>query len=183
MIPKLQNVMSFIHLVCNASLKDPIAKMTILMLARLCNPHEAPIQINSPGVHHSISTYLALEHASQNAYDSVIKSTQTNFAGVDGVDDCLRFGVVEVAIAAYTGIEPIKHDMCLNLCLTFTGPFADFERCPMCNTSHWNKAKLKASHGCLKLPAKTFTTLLLGPQLQALYHDLENAHAMTYLQM
>lgn len=82
----------------------------------------------------------------------------------------------------HMGVEPIEHHMCPNSCIAFTGPFTELERCPTCDTSRWNELKLAVSRGCLKTPAKTFITLPLGPQLQALYHDLESAHVMTYLQ-
>ena len=54
-------------------------------------------------------------------------------------------------------------------------------RCPTCDASRWNEAKLEASHGRLKVPAKIFTTLPLGPQLQALHRDPESARAMAHL--
>ena len=168
-LPKLQQAMAFITTVRNASFQDPIAKTTDTMLTRLRDPPQAPIQIDSPGVRHSISVYLALEHASRNAYERVIKSTRENFLGAPGVETCLRFGAVEDLLAAYTGIEPIEHDMCPNSCIGFTGPFETLETCPICNTSRWNQARLAASHGRLKIPAKTFKTIPLGPQLQALY--------------
>lgn len=74
-LPKLQQTMAFITAIRNASFEDPMAKMMNAMLTRLRNPPEAPIEINSSGVRHSISVYLALEHASQNAYEGVIRST------------------------------------------------------------------------------------------------------------
>jgi len=61
------------------------------------------------------------------------------------------------------------------------GLFKNLMCCPTCGTSWWNKAKLEVSHGQLKVPAKVFTTLPLRPQLQALYSDLESAHAMAHL--
>ena len=95
------------------------------------------------------------------------------------VKDCLSFGAVENLLAAYTGIELVQHDMCSESCVAFTGPFADLEACPTCHTSRWNQAKLQASRGRLKIPVKTFITLPLGPQLQALYHDPEGTFLST----
>lgn len=180
-LPKLQQTMAFIIAIRNASFEDPMAKMTNAMLTRLRNPLEAPIEINSSGVRHSISVYLALEHASQNAYEGVIKSTRRNFPEAPGVENCLRFGAVEDLIAAYTGIESVEHHMCPNSCVGFTGPFENLVRCPTCDASRWDEAKLEATHGRLKVPAKIFTTLPLGPQLQALYRDPESARAMAHL--
>ena len=174
--------MSFINIVRNASLEDPLAKMSPTMLNRLRNPPTSTLQIISPGVKHSITTYLALEHASRDAYEKVIRSTRRNFSTADGVETCLRFGAVEDLIASHTGIEPVEHDMCPNSCLAFTGPFEDLERCPTCDMSRWNELKLHASHGRVKVAAKTFITLPLGPQLQALYRDPDGARAMSYLQ-
>ena len=119
---------------------------------------------------------------SQSAYEEIIKSTHVNFPNAPGVDECLRFCMVEDLIAAYTGVKPIENDMCINSCLAFTGPFLVLKRCSTCNSSCWNEVKLQASNGCLKVLVKTFMTLLLGPQLQALYHDPESACTMTYLQ-
>lgn len=179
---KLQHMMVFINIIWNAMLRDPIAKMMAPMLTRLHNPPTAPLQIVSPGVRHSITMYLALEHASHNAYELVMKSTCNNFGRANGVDECLPFAAVEDLIATHTGIKPIEHHMYVNLCVPFTGPFEELERCPTCDTSHWNESKLTASHGCLKIPVKTFITLPLGLQLQALYCNPESAHAMLYLQ-
>lgn len=180
-LPKLQQALKFISVVRDATFEDPIAKMTDTMLNRLRNPPQAPIQIDNSGVRHSISTYLALEHASQTAYERVIKSTQRNFPDAPGIADCLRFGAVEELLQKYTGIDPIQHDMCPQSCVGFTGPFEELTACPICNTSRWNEERLEASRGRLKVPAKTFTTLPLGPQLQALYRDPESARAMRHL--
>ena len=151
------------------------------MLECLQNPPKAPIELNGPGIQHSISTYITLEHASQKAYDHVIASTKSNFLGAPGVNNCLKFHTVKNLIAAYTGIEPVEHNMCTDSCVGFTGPFADLTECPICSKSQWNEARLEASNGWIKLPAKTFTTLPLGPQLQALYRNSNSTHKMHYL--
>ena len=89
------------------------------------------------------------------------------------MQNCLRFGAVEDLLATLTGIEPIRHDMCRESCVAFTGPFAHLDACPTCNASRWNEVKLQASCGRSKVPIKTFITIPLGPQLQALYRDPE----------
>lgn len=78
-LPKLRKTLEFINHLRNASFEDPIAKIMPTMLERLWNPPEAPIQLNNPSIQHSISTYLALENASQAAYERVVKSTKQNF--------------------------------------------------------------------------------------------------------
>ncbi|KAG1853516.1 hypothetical protein F4604DRAFT_1883396 [Suillus subluteus] len=159
--------MEYILALKNALLEDPIVKLGDDALERLHNPPKGPITIDSPGIRHSISMYLALEHASQTAYNRIMRSTMLNFAGADGVDDLLSFYKVERLVAGYTGVELIKHDMCLNSCLAFMGPFADLETCPI--------------NGHTKVAAQMFTTIPIGPQLQALYQHPDSAHDMRYL--
>ena len=36
-------------------------------------------------------------------------------------------------VASLTGIEPLVHDMCVNSCLAYTGPFLDLDACPLCS--------------------------------------------------
>ncbi|KAF8546078.1 hypothetical protein OG21DRAFT_1427945 [Imleria badia] len=156
-------MLEFVNHVRNASLEDPIAKVTPTMLARLQNPPKAPIQLNDPAIRHSISTYLALEHASQAVYERVIKSTKQNFPDTPGVNNCLKFQAIENLITLYTGIEPIESDMCINSCIGFTGSFLDLMECPQCGKMRWDEAKLEATNGQVKIPAKKFTTLPLGP--------------------
>ncbi|KAG1824881.1 uncharacterized protein BJ212DRAFT_1476169 [Suillus subaureus] len=173
--------MEFVLAVRNASLDDPIAKLSDDALEWLRNPPHGPIVINSPGVHQSISMYLALEHASQDAYNCIRRATARNFGGADGVDNLLSFYNVKKLITQYTGVESIEHDMCPKSCLAFTGPYADLDQCPLCTMSRWDQAKLQASNGHNKVAAQKFITIPLGPQLQSLYRDSENAHNMRYL--
>jgi hypothetical protein len=89
------------------------------------NPSQEPIVIDSLSIWHSISLYLALEHASQEVYNHIQRATKLNFTEAAGVDDVLSFYNVEKIIVQYTGVESIKYDMCLKSCLAFTGPFED----------------------------------------------------------
>jgi hypothetical protein len=96
-------------------------------------------------------------------------------------DSILSFYNVEKLIVQYTGVKTIEHDMCPDSCLAFTGPYAALEICPLCDKSHWDQEKLRASNGHSKVVAQKFTTIPLGPQLQALYRDPDSAHNMQYL--
>ncbi|KIK76909.1 hypothetical protein PAXRUDRAFT_17865 [Paxillus rubicundulus Ve08.2h10] len=183
-LSKLREAMDYVLLVKNAVLEDLIAQLDNNMLGRIRNPPQGPLQIDSPGIHHSITTYLALEHASQEAYKHVIHSTRQSYPTPDRVDnELLSFKVVEKLIASYTGIDPIWHDMCPDSCVGFTGPFKDLDDCPTCNKSQWNEAKLHVSNGCIKVSLKKFPTIPLGPQLQALYRDPKSAQFIDNITM
>ncbi|KAG1719905.1 hypothetical protein EDB19DRAFT_1860511, partial [Suillus lakei] len=180
-LDKIKDSFEYIMLLKNATLEDHIAKLNEDALMCLRHPPNERIRIVSPGTQQSIAMYLALEHASQDAYNRICRATARNFAGAEGVDEILSFYSVKKLIAQYTGVDPLVHDMCPNTCLAFTGPFADEDGCPMCGTSRWDQAKIHASNGRDKVAAQTFTTIPLGPQLQALYRDPDSARSMHYL--
>ncbi|KAG1905036.1 uncharacterized protein F5891DRAFT_922501, partial [Suillus fuscotomentosus] len=127
-LQKMKDSMEFVLALKNASLDDPLAKLSDDVLDRLRNPPQGPIIIDSPGVRQSISMYLALEHGSQEA------ATMRNFEGANGTEEILSFYNVEKLIHQHTGVESIDHDMCPESCLAFTSPFAHLESCPMCSS-------------------------------------------------
>ena len=65
--------------------------------------------------------------------------------------------------------------------LMFTGPYSKLEECPLCGASRWNQEHLQGTNGQSKVPAKRFTTIPLGPQVQALYRNPDQACHMHYL--
>jgi hypothetical protein len=67
---------------------------------------------------------------------------------------------------------PIIHDMCLNSCLAFTGPFINDDRCSECGEEHFDPV--------MKKGRQQFHTIPVGPQLQALWADVEGAHKLDY---
>ncbi|KIK25335.1 hypothetical protein PISMIDRAFT_9691 [Pisolithus microcarpus 441] len=177
-LPKLQETMCFVMALASTSLEDPVAKLSPLALERLRNPPRQPLRIDNPSHRHSISTYLATEHSSKDAYEKIRRSTSQNFPGARGVDDILSYHNVENLIASLTGVEKVQHDMCPNSCAAFTGPFSDREQCLLCGASHWNEEVLQGTNSRSRLPAKKFTTIPLGPQIQALYRDPDQARQM-----
>ena len=58
----------------DASLDDDVNKMTPEAVERLRNPPQVPIDVESRGIQQSISMYLALEHASQDAYEQICQA-------------------------------------------------------------------------------------------------------------
>ncbi|KAG2028960.1 hypothetical protein BDR03DRAFT_882217 [Suillus americanus] len=180
-LPKIKEAMEFVLSLRRASLMDLLAQIYTDVLVRLHDPPRAPIDIDHPGIWHSISMYLALEHASQDAYNRIHRSTLRNFTGAEGADKILSFHAVEKLISQYTGVEVIEHNMCSQSCLAFMGPFMDLKNCPMCGTHQWDQAKLHASNGHIKVVSQKFATITLGPQLQVLYYHPDSACNMRYL--
>jgi len=175
------DTIDFVIALRSTSAEDAIARLSDNALHRLFNPPNTPLLIESPGICHSISTYLALEHSSQDAYECVCHSTMWNFLQAPGIDNIQSIYNIEKLICTFTSIEPIHHDMCPNMCLVYTGPLAHLDTCSICGKSRWNQQRLQGFDGCVKqVLAQTFMTIPLGPQLQACNHSLESAHA-TYV--
>ncbi|KIK26896.1 hypothetical protein PISMIDRAFT_94090, partial [Pisolithus microcarpus 441] len=180
-LPHMRESMQLIQALASASLEDPVSKLDDDALSRLRSPPNYAVSIESPGVRYSISTYLALENASQKAYNRVCHAAQQNFPGAAGIDDILSFYNVERTIAMHTGVHSIEHDMCRNTCLAFTGPFSALDSCPTCGTSRWIEEVLQGTHSHSKVAAQKFTTIPIGPQIQALYRHKNTAADMDYL--
>ena len=70
--------------------------------------------------------------------------------------------------------------MCLNLCIGFTGPYADLKTCPSCGESRYDLKELDTSDGLRKVPRKLFTMFPVGPQIQACWKHPRTAKDMTY---
>ncbi|KAF8834607.1 hypothetical protein BDN67DRAFT_992628 [Paxillus ammoniavirescens] len=154
--------MEYIVSLRNASLEDAVSKLDEAALQRIRHPPQVTLQIDDPDIRHSIGTYLALEHLSQDAYERVRHSHTVNYPDRLGM---LSFSEVERIIAQYTG----------------TGPYEPLKLCPTCAMSHWNQEKLRASNGRNKVAARKFTTITLASQLQAWFCHPQTAREMQYL--
>ena len=84
-------------------------------------------------------------------------------------------------MADLSKIEPIVNDMCVESCIAFTGPFSKLESCPKCSEPKYDQFCLEASLGAEKIPRQEFHTILLGPQIQALYHNPKSVKHAHYL--
>jgi hypothetical protein len=70
--------------------------------------------------------------------------------------------------------------MCINSCAGFTGSFEHLTHCPICNKFCFESIPYEQSDGAIKIPWQTFSTILLGPQLQALWQSQETAKVLQY---
>ncbi|KAG2059589.1 hypothetical protein BDR06DRAFT_979763 [Suillus hirtellus] len=78
---------------------------------------------------------------------------------LDGLHCMVRLQDAQDAMALCTelsGVVPLVHDMCINTCLAFTGPFIDLDQCPR----------------------EKFDTYPIGPQLQALWWHPDHTEKM-----
>ncbi|KAI9442693.1 hypothetical protein H4582DRAFT_2073286 [Lactarius indigo] len=159
----------FIRLLQAASLDDPVNGLSIDELECLRSPpRDRPADLVNDDSRFAIDLYLG--NPSAATYEINRTAILRRFP-----DTSLpSYYRTKRLVSELTGIEPIVHDMCINSCLAYTGPFSGLESCPMCSEARYDQYRLEASSGRDKIPRQRFHTIPIGPQLQALYVEAQN---------
>ena len=89
-------------------------------------------------------------------------------------DQLLSFDQVKQHIHWLSGVVPVEHDICVNSCLAYTGPRETLDSCSHCGEPRYCPGTTK--------PQKRFTTIPMGPVIQALYSSPEVLNSMHYLE-
>ena len=84
-------------------------------------------------------------------------------------------------VAEVTGVESVVHNMCINSCIAYTGPFLGLDSCPTCSEPRYDQFRVEITSGKEKVARQQFHTIPIGPQLQALYQDPQSATYAHYL--
>ncbi|KAI9430938.1 hypothetical protein H4582DRAFT_1823289, partial [Lactarius indigo] len=166
----------FITVLRSASLDDPISGMSSEALDRLRSPSR-----NQPASLINEDSRLAIDLYLGNPSDATYEVNRAAFLRRFPNMPLPSYYKTKRLVAELTGIESIVHDMCINSCIAFTGPFSELESCPMCSEVRYDQFRLEASSGTEKIPWQEFHTIPIGPQLQALYRDPESARRAHYL--
>jgi hypothetical protein len=162
----------FVEALKAASLDNEDEPLEPDVLEQLRNPHKSILTIDNPDHRLSLDIFLSVSNASEDTY----KSIREGILRRHPEDDILTYYKVKKLVRDLTGVAPIVHDMCINSCAGYTGPFANLENCPVCGTGRYDPGR------AAKVPLKQFYTLPLGPQLQALWRTPEGADNMRYRQ-
>jgi hypothetical protein len=144
---------------------------------RLRNPPQECLDITDPDIRLSLDLYLAMGNASQQSYKDTCQAVLRRFPN----SGCkpLSYYQIQRHVDKLSGVVPIVHDMCINTCIAFTGPWSTVDKCPKCQTMRYDPLKSTAEK---KVPRQRFYTIPLGPQLQALWRTPEGAEQMRYRQ-
>lgn len=174
-IPVIEDIktsLDFINLLKNASLDNQIHhKFDDDSLYNLQNPPQEQLFIDDPDVRLSLDIFMATTNASQESYNAIRQAILRRYPN----SSILTFYKIKNLLDKITGVIPILHDMCKNSCVGFTGAFASLMSCPICG-----ELRYESSSGNTQTPVKQFTTLPIGPQLQALWRSPESAERMQY---
>ncbi|KIY62599.1 hypothetical protein CYLTODRAFT_359858 [Cylindrobasidium torrendii FP15055 ss-10] len=171
-IPILEDLklsQEFIDALKTATLRSTLEPLDEDTLDFIENPptEECTVEDN-PDLHLSIELYLAIDNAAEAVYNAARTAIMRRFR------DCniLSFYKVKKTVEELTGVRPVYRDMCWNSCVAFTGPLSSRLTCPLCGEQRYQ------SDG--KTPRKRFVTLLLAPQLQAMWRTPDGARLMQY---
>jgi hypothetical protein len=132
--------LGFIKLLHNASLDDMSMQMDEEDLDRLWNPPTYEINLESePDLRLALDLFLANYTSSVDPYNQNHKAMLQRHPE----DEIYTYHQAKRLVQHLSGIVPLAHDMCINTCIAYTGPFSNLEMCPYCNTPQYDCAGTK----------------------------------------
>jgi len=130
-----QHAMAFINALRKASLDDVHSKLPPEAIDRIRNPLRELPDTTDPDLLLSLKYYFA--NMMIKAYNTVHDATMERHPE----DDIYSYYSVKQAVSELSGVVPIIHDMCINTCLAFAGPYSDLDNCPRCGEDRWDTKK------------------------------------------
>lgn len=166
-LPEINLSLDFIKRLKEATLDN--SGLSADKIERLRNPARISEADFDANLRFSLGLFQSCINASEDTYTKTCAVVQDNVPGAE----LLTYDAIRTQLANLSGVYPIEHDMCFNSCIAFTGPFEELTNCPLC---HEARKTLSGS------PRKTFTTIPLGPQIQAQWSSASSAEDMRYRQ-
>ena len=165
----------FIYDLRKATLSNDILPEKMRYLLR--NPIEAEPDLEDPDLRLSIKLYMGAGGESEWVYND----TRSSILERHPNDPILSFHKVKQKIEELTGITSIVHDMCINSCLAYTGPFSELLTCPYCGEPRYEAPSSGSHrHKNVHLPRQQFHTIPIGPQIQAQWRSPAGAREAKY---
>jgi hypothetical protein len=165
---RLAQSQEMINAIRDAQFKDD---MDDTMLSRMLN-----LPRSQPDITYSKQIFIRV-------FDELRNGSQQMYNGIKKIMADLRppillnsHHLVKKSVKEITGIENIETDMCQNSCVAYTGPFSTLEECPYCAEPRY----VEPSTSRKRTARRRFSTIPLGPQLQAMYRSPESADRMNY---
>ena len=168
-LPKLQTTQSFIDLIRVAVLEGSGMQDDDIVSLREPGPDRE--LLNPSPLLRSVRHFVNNDQSSREHYETLRKIELLHNPG----DPMLSFDQVKCRIRWLSGVVPLEHDMCTNSCVAYTGPYSDLEKCPWCSETRYIL-------GSTVKARKRFTTIPIGPVIQAFYGSREVAQSMHYLE-
>ena len=137
--------------------------------AELVDPYE-------PAFLHCLRDFMSCAMASEKVYNNIQKS----YLARHPREKYYSLYQVKRRLELLTGIVPVQNDMCPEAHVAYCGVFGHLDACPDPNCAQPRyDPKIFAATG-IKSPRMQFTTIPIGPILQALYHSYDSAEKLQY---
>ena len=168
-IPALRITMNNIQALKNATLDE--SGMAPDDVNRLRDPQPASCGLDMSDIHFikSLRHFIYSTDTSRDHYETIRKVNMAAYPD----DEFLSFDQAKRTLKKLSGVVPIRHDCCISSCAAFTGAYSDLDACPYCDAPRYDNNEK---------PSRQFTTIPIGPVLQALYMSPETAEDMHYLE-
>ncbi|KAI5896870.1 uncharacterized protein SCHCODRAFT_01200310 [Schizophyllum commune H4-8] len=174
----IQVSLRFIELLKEAALDSTIEPLPADVINQIRNPPLAVAEVDDPDTRYSLELFFALTNASKDEYNN----SRAAYLRRHPEGSVLSFYAVKKLVRELSGIVEVKRDMCDNSCIGYTGAYRELDACPYCGESRYEPCPQSGPGSRTKHPRKQFTTLLLGPQIQAQRRGPETSHLMRYRQ-
>ncbi|KAG1838088.1 hypothetical protein DFJ58DRAFT_631468, partial [Suillus subalutaceus] len=122
----IKDAMIFIQALRGATLDNGVINIELDALERLRNPPQEILSIDDPDILLSLKLFLA--DTTEAAYNSIRSAIMEHFPD----SEVLSHYQIRHQVALLSGIQPILHDMCIDLCIAFCGPWRHNDKCPKC---------------------------------------------------
>jgi len=127
-IDDLQTTAEFIEALRTATLEQ--SNMCEKDIERLCEALSAfPEEMTDKHFIKALWCFLSMTNASQATYNRFKDACQACYPG----DPFLSFDRMKHKVEMITGVVPLIHNMCIDTCAAFTGPFSSLQACPLCS--------------------------------------------------
>jgi hypothetical protein len=132
-IPELKLTAEFIQLLQNACLEN--SNMDPEDIHLLLNPPTSVSDIlDDKNFVKAMKVFLVMTNSSEATYESVRAAVMECYPE----DPFLSYKQVRRRVESISGISPILHDMCIDTCAAFTGPFNELEACPIFSSPRYH---------------------------------------------
>jgi hypothetical protein len=167
-LPDLRTAQQFINMLKSAVLEDTGMKAEDINDLR--NPGPNQDLVDPSPLLRSLRHFINNTLSSRKHYEMMRVIERLH----NPKDLMLSFDQVKRRVRWLSGVVPVEHDMCVKSCLAYTGPYASLEACPRCYESRYCPGTTN--------PRKRFTTIPIGPVIQAFYGSRDIAEHMHYLE-
>ncbi len=164
-IDEVRIAAQFIDELKSATLEESNMELDDISRLREASP-ELPFDLDDPDFLFALRPFFATTNASEETYKSFLFAYKECHPSLQQYS----FYQMKKYVEHLSGVVPLAHDMCIDTCAAFTGPFKDLEECYYCTKPRYENGR----------PRRQFYTIPVGPIIQALYASPASAKNMQH---